>query len=179
MRLSKVSQILGRGWKSFFVREFSLLKLIQNLKEPSFFRTSTTALYQGLLLSQIAPASNINLRCSLTSSTCGGGILLNRSLNRAASGSLSSITCSAAFVHPISFFSRENKSWYSARRLLACLAALVSQDSSPDRSNFSKSIHCLSSSDIRPESEILTGLEPKSTGGIMLAVTILVMGTPF
>ena len=77
MRLSKVSQILGRGWESFFVREFNLLKSIQNLKEPSFFQTSTTALHQGLLLSQIAPASSINLRCSLTSSTCGGGILLN------------------------------------------------------------------------------------------------------
>ena len=179
MRLSKVSQILGRGWESFFVREFSLLKSIQNLKEPSFFWTSTTALHQGLLLGQIAPASSINLRCSLTSSTCGGRILLNRSLNGTVSGSLSMITCSAAFVCLILFFSRENKSWYSARRLLACLATLVSQDSSPDRSNFLKSIRCLSSSDIHPKSDVLTGLELKSTGGIMLAVTILVMGTPF
>ena len=105
MRLSKVSQIQGRGWESFFVREFYLLKLIQNLKEPSFFRTSTTALHQGLLLGQIAPVSSINLRCSLTSSTCGGGILLNHSLNGAASGSLSLIKCSAAFVRPMSFFS--------------------------------------------------------------------------
>ena len=136
MRLSKVSQILGRGWESFFVREFNLLKSIQNLKEPSFFGTSTTALHQGLLLSQITPVSSINLRCSLASSTCGGGILLNHSLNGVASGSLSSITCSAAFVHLISFFSRENKSWHSTRRLLACLAAFVSQVSSPDRSNF-------------------------------------------
>ena len=111
--------------ESFFVIEFSLLKSMQNLKEPSFFRTSTTALHQGLLLGWIAPVSNINLRCSLTSSTCGGRILLNCSLNGAASGSLSLITCFAAFVHPISFFSRENKSWYSARRLLACSAALV------------------------------------------------------
>ena len=150
MRLSKVSQILGRGWESFFVREFSLLKSIQNLKEPSFFWTSTTALHQGLLLGRIAPASNINLRCSLTSSTCRGEILLNRSLKGAASGYLSSIMCSAAFVHLISFFSRENKSWYSARRLLACLAISVSQDYSPDRSNFLKSVHCPSPSDIRP-----------------------------
>ena len=87
--------------------------------------------------------------------------------------------CAAAFVHLISFFSRENKSWYSARRLLACLAALASQVSSPNRSNFSKSVHCLSSSDIHPKSDVLTGLELKSAGGIMLAVTILVMGTPF
>ena len=63
MRLSKVSQILGRGLESFFVREFNLLKSIQNLKEPSFFWTSTTALHQGLLLCRIAPASSINLRC--------------------------------------------------------------------------------------------------------------------
>ena len=124
-------------------------------------------------------ASSINLRCSLTSSTCGGRILLNCSLNGVASGSLSSITCSAAFVRPISFFSKENKSWYSVRRLLACLAALASQDSNPDKSNFLKSVHCLSSSDIHPTLGVLTGLELKSTGGIMLAVTILAMGTPF
>ena len=157
----------------------SLLKSIQNLKEPSFFRTSTMALHQGLLLGQIAPTSNINVRCSLTSLTCGGEILLNYSLNGVALGSSSLITCSAAFTHLISFFSRENKLLYSARRLLACLAALASQDFSQDKSSFSKSVRCLSSSDIHPESEVLTGLELKSAGGIMLAVTILVMGTPF
>ena len=151
---------------------------MQNLKEPSFFLTNTTALHQGLLLGQIAPASSISLRCSLTSSTCGGGILLNRSLNRVASGSLSSMTCFATFVHLISFFSNENKSWYSVR-LLACLATLASQDSNPDRSNFSKSVHCLSSSDIHPTSGVLTGLELKSAGGIKLAVAILAMETPF
>ena len=89
------------------------------------------------------------------------------------------MTCSAAFVHQISFFSKENKSWYLARRLLACLAALASQDSNPDKSNFLKSVRCLSSSDIHPNWEVLTGLELKSAGGIMLAVTILAMGTPF
>ena len=87
--------------------------------------------------------------------------------------------CSAAFVHPILFFSKENKSWYLVRRLHACLAVLESQDSNPDKSNFSKSICCLSSSDICPTSLALTGLELKSAWGIILAVTILAMGTPF
>ena len=105
--------------------------------------------------------------------------ILSHSLNRVASGSLSLIMCSAAFIHLISFFCNENKSWYSARRLLACLVTLASQDSNPNRSNFSKSICCLSSSDIHPTSGVLTGLELKSAGRIMLAVTILAMGTPF
>ena len=42
---------------------------------PSFFLTKKTALHQGLLLGRTTPASNINFKCSLTSSTWGGGIL--------------------------------------------------------------------------------------------------------
>ena len=44
---------------------------MQKRSDPSFFLTKTTVLHQGLLLSQTTPASNINFKCSLTSSTWG------------------------------------------------------------------------------------------------------------
>ena len=85
-RLSSVSQMRGRGWESFTVRELSFLKSMQKRSDPSFFLTKTTALHHGLLLGRITPASSISFRWSRTSSNCGGGILRNRSLNGGVSG---------------------------------------------------------------------------------------------
>ena len=48
---------------------------------------------RGLLLGRTTPASNINFKCSLTSSTWGGGILQKRSLNGGVSRSLRTILC--------------------------------------------------------------------------------------
>ena len=76
----------GRGWKSFLVRAFNRLKLMQKQSKPSFFLSRTTALHHGLLLGRMAPASNINFRCSLTSSTCGGRILWKCSLKGGVAG---------------------------------------------------------------------------------------------
>ena len=106
-RLSSVSQMRGRGWESFTVRELSFLKSMQKRSDPSFFLTKTTALHHGLLLGRITPASSISFRWSRTSSNCGGGILQNRSLNGGVSGSLRTILCSAALVWPMSCFSRK------------------------------------------------------------------------
>ena len=92
----------GRGWESFLVRAFNCLKSMQKRSEPSFFLTRTTTLHHGLLLGRMAPASNISFRCSLTSSTCGGGILWKRSLKGGVSGSLKTILCVTALVCPIS-----------------------------------------------------------------------------
>ena len=97
-RLSRVLQMRGKGWESFTVRALSLLKSMQKRSDLSFFLTKTTALYQGLLLGQTTPASNINFKCSLTSSTWGGGILWNHSLNGGVSGSLRTILCLVALV---------------------------------------------------------------------------------
>ena len=49
--------------------------------------------------------------CSRTSSTNGGAICWNRSLKGSVSSN--SMTCSAAFVHPISFSSKEKILWCS------------------------------------------------------------------
>ena len=58
---------------------------MQKCKPPSFFLTSTTVLHQVLWLGLMAPDSNISLRWFLTSSTIGGGICLNHSLNGVSS----------------------------------------------------------------------------------------------
>ena len=123
--VSIVSTIFGMGNESFSVRLFSRRKSMQNLRVPSFFLTRTTALHQGEFEGRIAPPSSISWMCSLTSSTRGGAILLNLSLK----GSLfvSFIMCSVASVHPISFLSRENTSWYSIRSQWARLASSSGQ----------------------------------------------------
>ena len=77
---SRASLIRGSGCESLTVHSLSLRKSIQKRKPPSFFRTNTIALFQGLWLGWIAPALSISRRCSRTSSTIGLGILLNRSL---------------------------------------------------------------------------------------------------
>ena len=106
-RDSMVSGHLGIGYESFFVRAFRHLKSIQNLKVPSFFHTSMTALHQGDWEGCMAPPSNISWMCWCTSSASCGAILLNLSLNSSSCLGSSSITCSVASVQPISFFSRQ------------------------------------------------------------------------
>ena len=81
---------------------------MQKHKLPSFFLTSMTALNQVLWLGLMAPDSNISLRRFLTSSTIGGGICLNHSLNGVSSVTL--IVCSVEWVHPSSGRSNENMS---------------------------------------------------------------------
>ena len=119
---------------------------MQKWSDPSFFLTKTTALHQELLLSQTTPASNINFKCSLTSSTWGGGILQKHSLNGGVSGSLRTYLCLVALVQPISFFSKEKISWYSCRRPCAFSACSVGQASKPDKSSLSRSKTCCSAS---------------------------------
>ena len=119
---------------------------MQKWSDQSFFLTKKTALHQGLLLSQTMPASNINFKCSLTSSTWGGGILRNYSLNGGVSGSLRTILCLVALVWPMSCFSKEKILWYSHRRPHAFSACSVGQASKPDKSSLSRSKTCHSTS---------------------------------
>ena len=152
---------------------------MQKRSEPSFFLTRTTALHHGLLLGRMAPASNINFRCSLISSTCGGRILRKCSLKGGVSGSLKMILCVTALVCPMSCFSREKRSWSSFRRLRARTASYSGHVSSPSRSNFSIKRACLSTS-VRAGG-LSWGLHTPtipSTEGIWFAGTILAMGVP-
>ena len=110
-----------------------VLKSIQNLSPPSFFLTRTTALLQAELLSFIAPTSNMWSRCSFTSCNNPSGMFHGHSLK--GQGSVTSIWCSVTSVHPIS-------PCFSAKTLCSGI-----QDSSPDRSNFSKSFSLHSSMD--------------------------------
>ena len=87
---------------------FKHQKSKQKYKLPSFFLTSTTALHQALWLGLMAPDSNISLRWFLTSSTIGGGIHLNCSLNGVSS--VTFIVCSVEWVHPRSAGSNKNMS---------------------------------------------------------------------
>ena len=69
------------------------------------------ALHQGDFEGRIAPPSNMSCRFSQTSSSRGGAIHWNLSLN--GSSSISSMMCSAMSVQPISFLSREKIWWCS------------------------------------------------------------------
>ena len=105
---SMVSCIRGRGNESFLVLAFNFRKSMQNRRVLSFFLTRTMALHQGDFEGWIAPPSNMSCRFSQTSSSRGGSICRNLSLN--GSSSISSMMCSAVSVQPISFFSTE-KIW--------------------------------------------------------------------
>ena len=96
-RLSITSWIRGSGYESFFMCAFSYQQSMQKHKVPSFFLTNTTMLYQGLWLGHIAPTSRISCRCACTTSTIGGGIHLNLSLN--SSSYVTLITCHARSVN--------------------------------------------------------------------------------
>ena len=95
----------------------------------------------------MAPPSSISWICCRTSSTNGGAMQQNLSLN--GSWSSSSISCSVTFVHPISWGSREKMSWYSSNSLVARVASLGGHDLSHSRPpSFSRaaiSSLCLSS----------------------------------
>ena len=73
---------------------------MQKCRLTSFFGTSTTTLHHTLWLGQTVPESNISHRCAWTSSTNGGGICLNHSLNGVSMVTL--ITCSIEWVQPSS-----------------------------------------------------------------------------
>ena len=117
-----VSRHLGIGYESFFVLAFRHLKSMQNLKVPSFFHTSTTALHQGDCEGHMAPPSNISCMCWHTSSTSCCAILLDLSLNGSSCSGSSSMKCSVALVQPISFFSKQKIWWNSIRSHLALRA---------------------------------------------------------
>ena len=119
---------------------------MQKWSDPSFFLTSTTALHQGQLLGHITLASSIIMRWVCTSSSCGGGILRNLSLNGGVSGSLRTILCLVALVWPMSCFTNEKILWYSFKRLRAFSACSLSHASRPVRYSFSRSNSCLSAS---------------------------------
>ena len=54
LRLSSASSMRGRLYASLTARAFNFLRSMQNLKEPSFLRTRTMGLAQGLLQRLIA-----------------------------------------------------------------------------------------------------------------------------
>ena len=89
---SMVSCIRGRGNESFLVLAFNFRKSMQNRRVPSFFLTRTMALHQGDFDGRIAPPSNMSCRFSRTSSSRGGAIHRNLSLN--GSSSINSMMCS-------------------------------------------------------------------------------------
>ena len=108
----------------------------------SFLQTSTTTLHQGPLDGLMAPASNISLMCCLTSSSKGGGIHQKCSLK----GSLSStsILCFTVLVHPSSFLSNENTSWYSWISSQACCTNSSGHSSRVSKFNSFSTLTCLS-----------------------------------
>ena len=114
---------------------------MQNDRLPSFFQTNTTLLHHMLWLGWMVSDSNISHRCAQTSSTNGGGICLNQSLNGASSVTL--ITCSVKWIQPSSHGSKEKMLWYSVRSEWAELASSGSQDPKLLYSNFSNSFSCL------------------------------------
>ena len=125
----------------FFVWVLRWQKSIQKCRLLSFFWTTTTTLHHALWLGWITPESNISHRCVQTSSTNGGGICLNHSLNGVSLVTL--ITCSDEWVQLSSLGSNEKMSWYSAKRDWAESARLGGHDSNPLRSNSSNNISCL------------------------------------
>ena len=111
---------------------------MQNLKDPSFLRTRTTALHHGDWDGRIAPPSNISWTCSLTSSTWWGGILRNLSLKGSLCSSGISMTCSVASVQPISPGSRQKMWWNSmSSRLAFCAVSGGQSDNLPRPPPFS------------------------------------------
>ena len=131
-KLSNASWILGSGYETFFVWMLKCQKSIQTCRPP-FFWTNTTALHHALWLGQIAPESSISHKCVWTSSTKGGGICLNHSLEGVSSVTV--ITCVVKWVQLSSQGSSEKMPWYSAKSDWAEAAISCGQDSNPLRSN--------------------------------------------
>ena len=118
---------------------------MQNLKVPSFFHASTTALHQGDWEGHIALPSSISWMCCCTSSTLCGTILLNLSLKGSSCSGSSSMMCSVASVQPISFLSRLKMWWNSIRSCLALRAVSFFQLSNFPRLPFSSNTFIRSS----------------------------------
>ena len=116
---------------------------MHNLSPPSFIQTETTALLHADLLGLIALTSSMWSRWSFTSSSRPEGIFLGLSLK--GFGSVTSILCLAASVHPISPSSSAKMSWYSANKLRALSLFSSVQDLRPKISNFLNKIFLLSS----------------------------------
>ena len=116
---------------------------MQKCRLLSFFWTSTTALHHALWLEWVVPKSNISHKCAQTSSTNGGGICLNHSLNGMSSVTL--ITFGWLGTAKLTGFQRKKMSWYSAKRDQAELTSSGGQDSNPLTSNFSNNFSCLCS----------------------------------
>ena len=109
-------------------------------RPPSFSWTNTTALHHTLLVGWIAPESNISCRCMQTSSTSGGGICLNCSLNRVLLVTL--ITCSVEWVQPSSLGSKEKTLWCSAKRDWVEFTRSDCQESNPLKSSSLNNFSC-------------------------------------
>ena len=88
-------------------------KLMQKHRLPSFFMTDTTALYHTLWLGHMVPKSCISHSWLQTSSTKGGGICQNHSLQGVSS--VIFIMCSVEWVKPSSPSSSKKTSWYSTK----------------------------------------------------------------
>ena len=71
---------------------------MQKHRPPSFFLTSITTLHHGLCLGCIVPTSSISFMWALTSSTIGGGIFWNLSLNDSLL--TTQISCYMRLMHP-------------------------------------------------------------------------------
>ena len=152
-------------------------------KPPSFFQTSTTALHHAVWLVQMVPESNISHKCIWTSSTKGGGICLNCSLNGLSSVTL--ITCLVEWLQPSSLGFNKKISWHSAKRDWVVAANSGGQDSNLLRSSSSNNFSCLcftvnlgiywpwSSSDASVK------LISTDSSGIWVTTTALVMGVFF
>ena len=112
---------------------------------PSFSLTNTTALHHGDWLGHITPASNISQSEVHTSSSSGGGIHLNCSLN----GSLSviQISCLTTLVQPSSLPSSVKISWRASMRSHAAMAFQGVRLLRPSRFSFSRSFFCHSTTD--------------------------------
>ena len=142
-KLLSVSWILSSGEESFFVQVLRWQKSMQTIYVDSFFQTNTTTLHHVLWLGWIVPESNISHKSAWTSSTNGGGICLNHSLNGTSSVTL--ITCFVEWVQLSLQGSREKMSWYSSRRDWAESASSGGQDPNSLKFNFSNSFSCLCS----------------------------------
>ena len=119
---------------------------MQKCRPLSFFLTNMKAFHHGLWLGWIAPTPNISLMWAITSSTMGGGILWNLSLNGSSSTIL--ISCFTRPIQANSQGSTEKMLWYSVSRAWVDAQFVPVHPSSPDKSNCWRSISFLCSIDV-------------------------------
>ena len=111
---------------------------MQKCRNPSFFQIKTTALHYMLWLGWIVPGSSISHKCIWISSTKGGDIHLDCSLNGVSSVTL--ITCVVEWVQPSSLGSSEKMSGETWQPLPTLVAMISSPLRSKSLNNFSW--HC-------------------------------------